>query len=141
MAEKLKNPPALCGKCRGIEGWYGSISKEQSTPKERDPRYCYTHHTSYDALTASAIAGCNLCDLFSYDFQLYPIREYRTRNKIASWEKISRDVDAHLRSWEGSTGLELTCLNDDGVFSTYGIFYRVGESIVTGALPFGSISE
>jgi len=139
---------ALCSHCAVVWAWKAPFRQDDWEYDERwnnDPKSAHTHHSykhcsSFAALEASASGGCNLCQLLCYGISLFPIQEYRSRYKLDNWHLFADDVEEFLRGWTGSSEVVLSLFNNKGQ-SGYGIYYRIGDTGVTGALPFGSTSR
>jgi hypothetical protein len=71
---------------------------------------------------------------------MFAIREYRSSYKFDNWHLLGENVDEFIRSWTGRIEVVLSLFNSKGQ-SGYGIYYWVGDTGVTGALPFGSTSK
>lgn len=140
----------LCARCNSFSEWYLASGAESSSPvANRDfteislegTTSTFPLYASYESLKASARAECALCDLLCYDISLFPIRNYRSRRKIAYFESIRDSVDAYLRTHTGHTRVELRCLIGPSRSSSYGIKYRIGDSSIAGRLSLGDIGK
>jgi hypothetical protein len=139
---------ALCSHCTAVWAWkaskreddWGMDSYWTKDPASARIHHSYKHFSSFAGLEASAKGGCHLCRLLSYDISMFPIREYRSRYKLENWKLLAEDIEAFLRSWTGSSEVFLSLFNCQGQ-SGYGVYYWIGETGVTGALPFGSASK
>ena len=137
----------LCSHCTVVRVWKPPSRQDDWEYDERwnnDPESAHTHHSykhcsSFAALEASARRGCNLCHLLCYDVSLFPVREYRSRYKLDNWHLLADDVEEFLRGWTGSSEVLLSLFNSKGQ-SGYGVYYWIGDTGVTGALPFGLTS-
>lgn len=138
----------LCSDCRAVWAWkapkreddWGFDSYWNKDPASAQIHHSYKHVSNFVVLEASAKGGCHLCQLLCYDISTFPIREYRSRYKIDNWELLADDVEAFLRGWTGSSEVFLSLFNPKGQ-SGYGVYYWIGDTGVTGALPFGSMSK
>ena len=139
---------ALCSHCAVVWAWKPPSRQDDWEYDERwnnDPdsahaHHSYKHYSSFTSLEASAKGGCNLCQLLCYDISMFPIREYRSSYKFDNWHLLAGNVDEFIRSWTGSIEVVLSLFNSKGQ-SGYGIYYWIGDTGVTGALPFGSTSK
>jgi hypothetical protein len=141
---------SLCARCSSCSDWYLALGAKSSGPvANRDltempsegTTSTFPLYASYESLKASARAECALCDLLCYDISLFPIRNYRSRGKIADFDAIGENVDAYLRTYTGHTRVELTCLIGPSRSSSYGIKYRIGDSPIAGGLSFGDVGK
>jgi hypothetical protein len=139
---------ALCSHCTEVWAWkalkrdddWAFDSYWNKDPASARIHHSYRHFSDFTALEASAKGGCHLCQLLCYDISMFTIREYRSRSKLENWKLLADDIAAFLRSWTGSSEVFLSLFNPKGQ-SGYGVYYWIGETGVTGALPFGSTSK
>jgi hypothetical protein len=139
---------ALCSHCEAIWDWklpsrqddWEYNDRWRNDPESAHAHHSFKHYSSFSSLDVSAKEGCDLCRLLCYDISMFPIREFRSSYRFDNWQLLEENIEEFITSWIGSTQVVLSLFNSKGQ-SGYGIYYWIGDTGVTGALPFGSKSK